>query len=81
LPALYTAVLTQHDLSPVAYYGYLGLYILGYMADDSVMVAAAVTALSTRKLTERGGRWLKLVSGVVILILGSVLVRWPGWLI
>ncbi len=59
----------------------LGLYILGYVADDSVMVATAVMALGSQKLTERGGRWLKLVSGVVMLTLGAVLVGWPDWLL
>ena len=61
LPAMYTAILTQHDLGPPAYYAYLGLYILAYMADDTLMVAIAVVALSSRKLTEHAGRGLKLV--------------------
>jgi glutaredoxin len=81
LPAIYTAVLTQQDLNPFAYYGYLGLYIVGYVADDTVMVATAVMALGSRKLTERGGRWLKLLSGVVMLALGVMLVAWPDWLL
>jgi hypothetical protein len=80
LPAIYTAVLTQSDLDPVAYYAYLGLYILGYVADDTVMVALAVMALGSRKLSERAGRWLKLVSGAVMLTLGAVLIWWPAWL-
>jgi glutaredoxin len=81
LPAIYTAVLTQQALNPFAYYGYLGLYILGYVADDTVMVATAVVALGSRKLTERGGRWLKLLSGIVMLALGLVLIAWPDWLL
>jgi len=81
LPALYTAVLAQQDLRPGAYYGYLGLYILGYMADDAIMVAAAVMALGNRRLTERGGRWLKLISGAVMLVLGAVIILRPDWLI
>lgn len=80
-PAIYTAVLVQQDLSPVTYYAYLGLYILGYMADDSLMVAIAVIALSNRKLTERTGRWLKLISGVVMLGLGGMMILRPEWLI
>jgi uncharacterized membrane protein HdeD (DUF308 family) len=32
------------------------------------------------KLEETGGRWLKLVSGVVILCLGIVLLLRPDWL-
>ncbi|SFK61018.1 Glutaredoxin [Nitrosomonas aestuarii] len=73
-PAIYTAILAQQDLNPVSYYAYLGLYILGYVADDALMVAIAVVALSNRKLTERTGRWLKLVSGAVMLGLGCVLI-------
>ena len=44
------------------------------------MVATAVFALNRRKLTERAGRWLKLVSGAVMLLLGIVLIARPEWL-
>lgn len=81
LPALYTAVLTQQALSPLAHYAYLGLYILAYIADDSLMVATAVLALSSRRLTPEGGRWLKLVSGTVMLALGAVMLLRPEWLL
>ena len=81
LPAIYTAVLAQHDLSGPAYYGYLGLYILAYIADDALMVAIAVMALGSRKLSERGGRWLKCISGLVMLLLGLVMLLCPQWLI
>jgi glutaredoxin len=79
-PAVYTAVLAQHTLDPATHYAYLGLYILGYLADDSLMVAVAVAALGQRKLSERGGRWLKLLSGTVMLGLGATLLLRPGWL-
>lgn len=81
LPAVYTAVLAQQGLSPAAHYGYLGLYIVGYLADDALMVTLAVAALSHRKLTEDAGAWLKLLSGAVMLALGSVLLLRPEWLL
>jgi glutaredoxin len=81
IPAIYTAVLAQQQLGGPAYYGYLGLYILGYIADDSLMVAMAVTALSSNKLTEGAGRALKLVSGAVMLALGAVMLLRPEWLV
>jgi glutaredoxin len=81
LPAMYTAILTQHDLAPSAHYAYLGLYIVAYMADDSLMVATAVVALSSRRLTEHAGRWLKLASGVVMLALGATMIVRPEWLL
>lgn len=80
LPAIYTAVLTSQDLSALAHYGYLGLYILAYIADDALMVGTAVLALGSGKLGERGGRVLKLVSGLVMLALGVVMLLRPEWL-
>ena len=80
-PAVYTAVLAQQALSPAAHYAYLGLYILGYIADDTLMVATAVIALGSGKLTERAGRMLKLTGGAVMLGLGGVLLLRPGWLV
>ncbi len=80
LPAIYTAVLTSQGLSPLAHYGYLGLYILAYIADDALMVGTAVLALGSGKLTESGGRLLKLLSGVVMLALGVVMLLRPQWL-
>lgn len=80
LPAIYTAVLTQQQLGAAAHYAYLGLYILGYVADDALMVTVAVIALGSSKLTERGGRALKLLSGVVMIALGAIMLLRPGWL-
>ena len=80
LPAIYTAVLAQHQLAPAAHYGYLALYVAAYMLDDALMVTTAVIALGSRKLTERAGRWLKLLSGVIMLALASVMMLRPEWL-
>jgi glutaredoxin len=80
LPAIYTRVLTTYKLSTWAYYGYLVLYNLAYIADDSLMLAIAVVTLSRKKLQEKGARWLKLISGVVMFVLGLVLILRPEWL-
>jgi hypothetical protein len=77
-PALYTQVLSQQGLTTWAYYGYLGLYNLAYIADDAVMVTIAVVTLSHHKLQEREGRWLKLISGLVMLGLGLLLLLAPN---
>jgi hypothetical protein len=80
LPAVYTQILTLRQLPWWAYYGYLGLYNVAYMLDDSIMLILAVMTLGRHKLQEKEGRWLKLVSGVVILGLGVVLIARPAWL-
>jgi len=81
LPAIYTQVLMAHDLPAWGYYSYLLLYIVAYMFDDSLMVAIAIVTLSRSKLQERGGRALKLISGLVITALGAALLLRPQWLV
>lgn len=80
LPAVYTQILTVQQLPAWQNYAYLLLYILAYMIDDTLLLAAFVTTLSHRKIQEREGRWLKLVSGLVILALGIVMLFKPEWL-
>lgn len=73
LPALYTRILTLQQLSSLSYYGYLALYDLAYMLDDVIVLSIGVITLSQRRLQEREGRWLKLLSGLVMLGLGLYL--------
>lgn len=80
LPALYTSILSQQGYGMGGRYGYLLIYILAYMFDDALMVAGVVASLSRFKLQETGGRWLKLVSGSVICLLGLVMLFRPEWL-
>jgi hypothetical protein len=50
------------------------------MLDDAIMVAIVVLTLGKKKLQQSGGRWLKLVSGLAILLLGIVMLARPEWL-
>ncbi len=79
-PAMYTHILTQQQFPWWTYYGYLGLYVMAYMFDDALMVTIAVVTLSHRRLQENEGRWLKLISGIVMAGLGGVLLGKPEWL-
>ncbi len=80
LPALYTQILTMHELPAWQNYCYLALYIAAYMLDDTILLAIVVATLSHRRLQEREGRWLKLLSGLVILVLGLTMIFRPSWL-
>ena len=80
LPALYTQLLTLQQLPLASYYAYLGLYNLAYIFDDGLMVALAVYSLQKFKLQQQQGRWLKLISGSVIAILGLLLLVAPEFL-
>jgi glutaredoxin len=80
LPALYTQVLAAQPIPTWKRYAYLGLYDLAYMADDILMVGVAVATLGHRKLQENEGRWLKLLSGGVMVAIAALLLFRPEWL-
>lgn len=80
LPALYTNVLALQDYPAWKNYAYIGLYNIAYMFDDSVMVIIAVVTLGKRRLEEKEGRWLKLVSGALIFGIGLLMLFKPEWL-
>jgi glutaredoxin len=72
-PALYTRILTLKQLDSLSYYGYLLLYDLAYMFDDMIVLAIGIVTLSQRRLQKKEGRWLKLISGFVMVGLGVYL--------
>lgn len=76
-PLVFTRVLTLNDLPTVTYYSYLVLYNVVYVIPLLAIVGVFVWTLGSRKLTERGGRMLKLASGLMMLGLGLVLIVAP----
>jgi len=76
-PALYTRILTLKQLDSISYYGYLLLYNLAYMLDDVIILTIGIITLSQRRLQEKEGRWLKLISGLVMVGLGIYLMVTP----
>ena len=73
-PALFTRILTLRSLDTASYYGYMLLYMLAYMADDIIVLGAGVVLLSRQRLQEKQGRWLKAISGLVMIGLGIYLI-------
>lgn len=76
-PMVYTRLLTLADLSPTARYAYLAAYNLIYVVPLALIVAVFAGTLGARKLSEREGRLLKLLSGVMMLELGALLLLAP----
>ena len=76
-PALFTRILTLKQLDSMSYYGYLLLYNAAYMLDDVIILTIGVITLSQRRLQEREGRWLKLISGIVMVGLAIYLIFAP----
>jgi glutaredoxin len=79
-PMVFTRILTLHALPLTSYYLYLVFYNVVYIIPLFLIVLAFSITLGSKKLSERQGRLLKLVSGVMMLGLGGVLVVDPALL-
>ena len=76
-PMVYTRTLTLHQLSTGAYYFYLLAYNLIYVLPPLAIVLVFAWTLGARKLQEREGRLLKLLSGTMMAGLGVLLLLYP----
>lgn len=79
LPALFTHTLALRDLPLLQYYGYLFLYDLFFMLDDLVVFSLAVLAMDTG-LGQRYARHCRIISGLVLIGLGTLMVFRPDLL-
>jgi hypothetical protein len=69
LPAMYTHLLALMNLSSVAYYGYVALYVLFFMLDDLVIFGLAAFAVQG-VIATRYAAVSRAAGGVVLLGLG-----------
>ncbi len=79
-PLVFTRVLTLNDLPTSTYYGYLALYNVVYVIPLMTIVGVFVWTLGSRKLSENEGKFLKLMSGTMMLGLGLLLLLKPDLL-
>lgn len=76
-PMIYTRILTLHHLQPWQHYLFLGFYSLFYVLPLLTIVLIFTWTLGSKKLSERQGRILKLLSGLMMLLLGGLLLSAP----
>ncbi|MDP3539592.1 MAG: NrdH-redoxin [Azonexus sp.] len=76
-PMVYTRLLTLHVTNPAERYAYLAFYNLIYVLPLFAIVLAFVRSMGARKLSEREGRLLKLLSGTMMFGLGLCLLVAP----
>jgi hypothetical protein len=79
-PMVYTRILTLNKLSSASYYFYLVFYNMIYVIPLLTIVIIFTLTLGRRYLSERQGRILKLVSGIMMLGLGTILLLNPSLL-
>ena len=77
LPMVFTRLLTLREHGLGQHYLYLLFYNLIYVLPLFAIVMAFVRTLGARKLSEREGRLLKLLSGLMMFGLGNLLILAP----
>jgi len=76
-PMIFTRLLTLQEANGARHYLYLALYNVIYVLPLLVIVLTFVRSMGRRQLSEREGRLLKLLSGLMMLGLGIVLLLAP----
>lgn len=74
LPVVYTQILTASNLTPLAYYGYILLYIIFFMIDDIIIFAIAMYSLKVVGTSSKSQRWINLIAGVVMILISVFLI-------
>ncbi len=69
-PMIWSGMAAELSLPLMSFLGLLGLYLLIYMGVEIVILAAAVITMTKIDFGESHGRILKLISGVIMLVLG-----------
>lgn len=79
LPATFTYILTQANLSMVLYYSYILLYTIMYMLDDFIVFGCAVFAIN-KYAGEKYEKYSTLIGGITMCLIGILVVFFPNLL-
>jgi hypothetical protein len=72
IPAVFTQVLSLSNLSTLQYYGYILLYDVFFMLDDTIIFGTAAFALTSR-VGDRYAKYSRPVGATILIILGLLL--------
>ena len=76
-PMIWTNLLAIHEVSGLAFLGFLLVYMLVYQLDEMGIFLVAVFTLRKSKMEEKYGRILKLLGGMLMLTLALVMLIDP----
>ncbi|NPV41753.1 MAG: glutaredoxin family protein [Anaerolineae bacterium] len=76
-PVIWSNLVSSSNISAGFYILLLAVYMLIYLLDELVFFGMAVVSMKASRLEEKHGRLLKLISGVVMLVLGVVMLGQP----
>ncbi len=79
-PATFAEILAVNNVGGIARVIYLIIYTIFYMIDDLIVFVVAVATLELSTSSAKYGKYSKVISGLIMLIVGLLLIFKPEWL-
>lgn len=80
LPLVFTELLALNDVSSMAKFWYVLLYILFFLIDDLIVFIIAMFTMKVTGITTKYNQYSHLLGGVIMLLIGVLLLLKPEWL-
>lgn len=80
LPVLFGEVLTINNVSNTAKIIYSIIYCLFFVIDDIIIFIIAMKTLEIKAISNRIGKYIHLIGGIIMFIIGVLMVIKPNWL-
>ena len=80
LPLVFTELLALNDVSSVAKFWYVLLYIIFFLIDDLIVFIIAMFTMKVTGITTKYNQYSHLLGGVIMLLVGILLLLKPEWL-
>jgi len=81
LPVIYTTMLAYHDLSSFQSAMYILVYVLFFIFDDLLVFTIAVITFKVTGISNKYAKYSNLFGGIIMLVLGIILIFFPGLLL
>ena len=78
-PTIYLELLTINNIHGITKIIYLLIYIFFYLIDDLVVFLIAVFTLKSKGISTRYNKFVNLVGGILMIIMGLLLIFKPDW--
>ena len=78
-PAIFSEILSLNNINGISRIIYLILYVFFYMLDDLIVFTIAVCTLSISAKSTKYTKYVNLIAGIIMIIIGILLIFKPEW--
>lgn len=79
-PVIFTSLLAFNHVTGLTKFIYLLIYIIFYMIDDMAVFTISMITLNATGITNKYNKACKIISAIIMLIIGIILLLKPDWL-